>query len=153
MSKPAQSKASNEEVLAADIFNRATRLHEHHYGQINELLLLWGMTSLQFYTLRILYANMTSPLGMPSGQIGQQLTTRVPDLTRLLDRMVDKGWVTKKRDEQNRRLVRASITLVGARLVESAQNPVSALQVELLSNLNQSEKANLKQLLEHALNG
>ena len=66
-----------------------------------------GITEQQYYVLRIL--DETEARGLPCLEIARQLPTPAPDVTRLLDRMLRAGLVTRERDESDRRVVMAAI--------------------------------------------
>lgn len=138
--------------LEAGIFMAATRYSDQTLAEMNKLLSLWGMTVLQHSALRALYVHDRDGQGMSSHEIGQHLHTRVPDLTRLLDRLADKGWLIRERDTQNRRVVRSRLTEVGVELVESAQTSLQALEETQLAGLTEIDKRELLRLLEKALN-
>jgi DNA-binding MarR family transcriptional regulator len=138
-------------TIEADIFAAATRFSDHTLTEMNKLLSLWGMTVLQHTTLRILYVHDRAGTGLSGNEIGQYLHTRVPDLTRLLDRLADKGWLVRERDAQNRRVVRSRLTDIGAELVESAHTSLQALEKEQLAHLSEADKQELLRLLGKAL--
>ena len=133
--------------IEADIF-RGTVIHsDKTLAAINQLLSIWGMTALQHSALQVIYVHDTDNVGLPSGEIGKHLVTRVPDVTRLLDRMADKGWLTRERDALNRRIVRAKLTDIGVELVESAHTSLVALEKEQLTHMSDTDKSELKRLL------
>lgn len=137
--------------IESDIFIAATRYSDQTLTEMNQLLSLWGMTVLQHNTLRILYVHDWEGAGLSSGEIGKHLYTRVPDLTRLLDRLADKGWLVRERDENNRRVVRSRLTEIGIELVESAHTTLKAQEEKQLAHLGESDKQELKRLLDLAL--
>jgi DNA-binding MarR family transcriptional regulator len=69
----------------------------------------------QYNVLRILRG---SPDGLASGEIGNRLITRDPDITRLLDRLEKRGLISRQRPVQDRRTVMAKITPAGIALVD-----------------------------------
>ena len=140
-----------ESSIESDIFTAATSLSDQALAEVHELLSIWGMTPLQYNALRVLYAEDQQDIGLPSKEIGSRLTTRVPDVTRLLDRMVDKGWITRERDTVNKRVVRSRLTVIGIELVESAHAPLSELESNLLDHLSTQEKTTLLDLLGKAM--
>jgi len=94
MSNQRKRKASIGNVsIESEIFKSATSFSDQTLAQVNELLSIWGMTPLQYNALRVIYVEDKEDIGIPSKEIGSRLYTRVPDVTRLLDRMVDKGWI------------------------------------------------------------
>jgi DNA-binding MarR family transcriptional regulator len=71
----------------------------------------YGLTPTQYNVLRIL--NGAGPDGLCGTEIGRRLISQVPDVTRLLDRMVAAGLVERERDPGNRRFVTARLTDAG----------------------------------------
>ena len=136
-----------------EIFKSAITLSDKVLAEANQLLSIWGMTVLQYNALRVLYVKDSDDKGLPSKEIGSRLYTRVPDVTRLLDRMVDKGWITRERDASNKRVVRSRLTQVGIELVESAYMPMMELEAKQLAHLSEDEKQTLSKLLNKAMNG
>jgi DNA-binding MarR family transcriptional regulator len=134
-----------------DIFVSATKLSDKFLSEANKLLSIWGMTTLQYSALRVLYVKDSTDEGLPSKEIGKRLYTRVPDVTRLLDRMVEKGWVSRERDSVNRRIVRTSLTEIGIDLVESAYAPLMELESKQLIHMTTEEKETLSRLIKKAL--
>ncbi len=138
--------------IESEIFKSATSFSDQTLAQVNELLSIWGMTPLQYNALRVIYVEDKQDTGIPSKEIGSRLYTRVPDVTRLLDRMVDKGWITRERDKINKRVVRSRLTDIGMELVESAHAPLAELETKQLDHLSDDEKNALSTLLNKALN-
>jgi len=143
-------KDMGEVKIETDIFMNAVKLSDKTLAEANKLLSIWGMTMLQYSTLRILYVKDINNQGLSSKEIRQGLYTRVPDVTRLLDRLVDKGWITRERDTLNRRVVRSRLTDIGVELVESAYKPLQELESKQLSLLTEEEKEIMARLLGKA---
>jgi len=137
--------------IETEIFTSAVKLSDKTLAEANQLLSIWGMTVLQYNALRVLYVKDTANEGLPSKEIGRRLYTRVPDVTRLLDRLADKGWLTRERDPINRRVVRSRLTKIGAELVESIYMPLQELESKQLATLTEEEKKTLATLLNKAL--
>src|SRR3954471_20091039 len=83
------------------------------------------LTPAQYNTLRILRG--AGPDALTCGEIGERLVSPGPDVTRLLDRMEQQGLVTRLRDVEDRRVVRARITEKGLDLLEELDEPVGRL--------------------------
>jgi len=135
----------------AQIFSASVKLSDQMLSEANQLLSVWGMTPLQYNALRVLYVKDNQDNGLPSKEIGQRLYTRVPDVTRLLDRLAEKGWVTRERDPNNKRVVRTRLTDIGIKLVESAFMPLQDLESKQLAHMSEDEKQKLSELLLKAL--
>lgn len=138
--------------IETEIFKAATRYSDQTLAEVNELFSIWGMTPLQYNALRVIYREDKEDLGLPSKEIGSRLYTRVPDVTRLLERMVDKGWINRERDPVNKRVVRSRLTDIGLELVESAQSPLLELEKLQMNHFSEDEKNTLLKLLNKLLN-
>lgn len=153
MSKKPNRKASiGKPHLEEGVFMSAIALGDQALAESNKLLSIWGMTALQYNALKVMYVEDSEDEGLPSKEIGQRLYTRVPDVTRLLERMVDKGWITRDRDLVNKRVVRSKLTDIGIQLVESAFLPLKESNTKLLGHLTEIEKTELARLLKKAKN-
>ena len=137
--------------IESEIFISANSYSDKALAEMSELLSIWGMTPLQYNALRVLYVEDSENMGLPSKEIGSRLYTRVPDVTRLLDRMADKGWLTRERDSMNKRVVRSRLTDIGMDLVESAHAPLMEWESQQLAHLSEEEKKTLARLLDKAL--
>jgi DNA-binding MarR family transcriptional regulator len=84
----------------------------------NEMLREFGITTTQYNVLRILRG--AGAAGLCGREIGERLVSRVPDVSRLLDRMEDMGLLGKRRDAIDRRHVTARITAKGRRVLDEA---------------------------------
>ena len=84
----------------------------------NEILREFGITQTQYNVLRILRGAGAS--GLCGKEIAERLVSRVPDVSRLLDRMEETGLLGKKRDAADRRHVTARLTAKGKRVLDEA---------------------------------
>ena len=78
------------------------------------------------------------------------MLTRVPDVTRLVDRLVEAGYAERSRQDHDRRVVRVRILKAGLTLLEKLDAPVDALPTQLFAALSQSELQKLNLLLVKA---
>jgi DNA-binding MarR family transcriptional regulator len=84
-----------------------------------------GLTGTQYNVLRILRG--AEPAGLACREIGERMITHDPDITRLLDRMEKRGLITRERQTQDRRVVKARITAQGLALLKTLDQPVREL--------------------------
>jgi DNA-binding MarR family transcriptional regulator len=108
-----------------------------------------GVTPQQFNVLRIL-ADDAGGEGLRCSSISDRLTNRVPDITRLLDRLERAGLVERHRDPKDRRVVRAALTDTGRALVERMAAPLDEAFRALFSHLDEDELDQLTTLLKKA---
>lgn len=102
----------------------------------------------QYNTLRILRG--AQPDALTCGEIGERLVSPGPDVTRLLDRLEQRGLVTRLRDAEDRRVVRARITPEGSALLAGLDEPVDHTLGRLLGHLGPAKLRTLVELLEEA---
>jgi DNA-binding MarR family transcriptional regulator len=84
----------------------------------NEALRPFGITMTQYNVLRILRGAGVG--GLCGREIAERLISRVPDVSRLLDRMEEMGLLSKERDSSDKRHVTARITAKGRRVLTEA---------------------------------
>ena len=72
---------------------------------------------------------------------------QVPDVPRILDRMEKAGWVERVRAETDKRMVMATLSESGQKLVAELDEPMPAMMEELFQALNEDEQAKLNDLL------
>lgn len=106
------------------------------------------LTAQQYNALRLLEARPNE--GMPTLEVARRLVSRAPDITRLINPLVEKGWVTRTRPEGNRRMVRLAITELGQGLLKRLDDPVKACGTAQLGHLSQGDLQELCRLLRLA---
>jgi DNA-binding MarR family transcriptional regulator len=75
------------------------------------------------------------------------MLTRMPDVTRLLDRMEDAKLVARARDTEDRRLVSTRITPKGLRLLDELDEVVTQEHMRRFHHLNKTQLKSLIELL------
>jgi DNA-binding MarR family transcriptional regulator len=101
---------------------------------LNDAIRSYGITTTQYNVLRILRG--AGKAGLCGRDVGERLVAQVPDVSRLLDRMVDMGLVSRERDAADRRHVTARITPKGLRLLETVQAPLLRIERERFGHLD-----------------
>jgi DNA-binding MarR family transcriptional regulator len=102
----------------------------------------------QYNVLRILRG--VGGDGLPCVDIAGQMITRMPDITRLVDRLEAAGLVERRRTEEDRRVVLVTITAAGLALLARLDRPVLDLHRRQLGHLTRAELAELNRLLVKA---
>jgi len=110
-----------------------------------------GLCATHYNVLRILAGERSAGNdGVPVLEVRERLITRVPDITRLVDKLVELALVERVRTESDRRLVLLSITPKGERLVAELRQPILDLHGRQLGHLGKSDLTTLTALLERA---
>lgn len=105
-----------------------------------------GLTHDQYNLLRILRG--AYPAGHPRGEISARLISRAPDVTRMLDRLVGKGWVTRGGDAANRRLSIATITPKGLALLVEVDQLIVREHARYTQGMTDEDIATLRRLCQ-----
>jgi DNA-binding MarR family transcriptional regulator len=114
----------------------------------DELFEKYGLTAQQYNALRLLRGH--NPERLPTLAIAQRLVSRAPDITRLIDRLAERGLVDRERPAENRRVVLVGITENGLELLSRLDEPVRECGQKQLGHLDQSDLAELVRLLRLA---
>jgi DNA-binding MarR family transcriptional regulator len=133
--------------LEQETFLQVLRTADHLASQAAELLNSHEISPTSYNVVRILRG--AGPKGLACGEIGERLITRVPDVTRLLDRLEAKGLVIRARLTSDRRVVVARITPKGLRLLARLDEPVTSLHQQQFSHMRPEELGSLCALLEN----
>ncbi len=103
----------------------------------------------QYNVLRILRGS--HPTGLPSGEIANRMVARDPDVTRLVDRLENRGLVTRTRSQRDRRIVEVSITEKGLQLLGGLDSHVDRFPRNMLGHLGPKRLEQLSVLLEQVV--
>lgn len=129
-------------------FERALVNILYTYGWVTDkqkqFFLPFGITTKQYNILRIL-RGADSP--MTTSQIRDRMLDKMSDTTRLIDRMIKKGWVQKNINDVDRRLVDIVISEGGLSLLREIEVSAESLD-EILSDLTVEEARTINRLLD-----
>ena len=137
------------ETNARDAYLMLVRAHEKLTTDFVALFRDAGLTMPQYNALRIL--NGGPKEGASCQYIGERLLNRVPDVTRMIDRLIAAGLVTRSRSTEDRRVVLTKITAKGRKLIKSLERPVLQQHRDQLSHMKASDLRTLTRLLQEAL--
>jgi DNA-binding MarR family transcriptional regulator len=107
-----------------------------------------GVTLTQYNVLRILRG--AGEDGLCRNDVLARMITPVPDVTRLLDRLVTAGYVERRRDADDRRFVHTRISATGIELLARLDRPVAKLHEGQFGHMSAQEVQQLNSLLERA---
>ncbi len=108
----------------------------------------YELTAQQYNALRLLRAAYPAPVA--TLVLAGRLISRAPDITRLLDKLADRGLIARDRRAKNRRVVEVSITAAGLALLDQLAGEVRECHDRQLGHLNSRELKQLVALLEKA---
>jgi len=116
-------------------------------GEFARLFRDYGLTDAQYNALRILRGHGTR---VATRQVADEMVTREPDITRLIDRLEQVGLAARERCKEDRRVVWVTITTTGSDLLARLDQPVMDLHERQLSHLGPSKLKLLSSLLAEA---
>ena len=116
--------------LVKELEQRAGRLH---------------ITLQQYNALRILRGQYPNPAS--NMLIKQRMISAMPDISRLIDRLICKDLVSRTQNEKDKRSVNLIITKKGLELLEELETDMMLHDV-LLENLTEEEATTLNNLLD-----
>ena len=128
-------------ILAADILRR----------RLARVVEPFGITGQQYNVLRILRGGGKE--GVPTLAIAARMIEQTPGITRLLDRLEEKGLVRRQRCEADRRQVLCWITPAGLKLLDSMDEAVRELDRSSVGALRPAEQKELVRLLGRIVAG
>ncbi len=114
--------------------------------QIEARLKEFGLTGTQYNALRILRGAGAD--GLPCREIGERMITHDPDITRLLNRLEDRGLVERTRARHDRRVIYGKVTAAGLKLLRNMDRPVERQSREMLRHVGKGKLKQLIKLLE-----
>ena len=107
----AATKADDSEALLLRAYLDAVTLSESLQTRI------WHAAQLTLAQVRVLRWLAKHPRSL--GQLGSDLALAPPSMTRLVDRLEERGLIERRRDDDDRRKVMAALTPQGHRLVSA----------------------------------
>jgi DNA-binding MarR family transcriptional regulator len=108
-----------------------------------------GLTGAQYNVLRILRG--AEPGGLACSTIGERMISHDPDMTRLLDRMEKRGLITRQRQSDDRRVVKARITPSGLEILKRLEQPIQELHKHQFRHMAAARVKTLASLLVEVL--
>jgi len=113
---------------------------------LSQLLEPAGVTVQQYNVLRILRG--AGEEGLPTLTVAERMIERTPGVTRLIDRMERKGWVTRRRCTEDRRRVWCNITTAGLELLDRLDRPIEEVDQVFAAALDLPDMEKLVECLD-----
>jgi DNA-binding MarR family transcriptional regulator len=132
--------------LEEEVILNVARTAEHLAGAISGVLKEADLTITQYNVLRILRG--AGDEGLTCSEISERMVTKESDVTRLLDRVESRGFISRERPATNRRIVLVRITDEGLGVLTELDGPIDELNRKLVGHLGQKKQKSLNELLE-----
>jgi len=132
--------------LEQEVFLGLWRTYDRLRALEDELFGAHQLTAQQYNVLRLLRGERS----LPTLALAARLVSRAPDITRMLDRLEERGLVVRERLADNRRVVRVGITAAGLALLRELDPAVRACHARQLGHMAPAQLAALIDLLRVA---
>jgi DNA-binding MarR family transcriptional regulator len=107
-----------------------------------------GITATQYNVLRILRG--AGATGLCRSEIRERMVRRVPDVTRLLDRLEEQGLIGRARGGTDRRYVTTRVTRAGLKVLADLDPAVDEFHARELGHMEEARLRKLVELLAEA---
>jgi DNA-binding MarR family transcriptional regulator len=140
--------APHFDSVAQEVYLGLWRTYDRLRAYEDELFARYELTAQQYNLLRLLRA--AKPETVPTLSLTERLISRAPDVTRMIDRLEERGLVVRERSAGDRRVVRVGITDAGLDLLAEIAGPLTECHAKQLGHLSPTDLKKLSQLLAEA---
>jgi DNA-binding MarR family transcriptional regulator len=144
---PEQATSEGSCQLEQEAFVSLVRSYECLWSEQNKFFQRFDITPQQYNVLKILASRDDQGHGIACQAIGEQLLNRVPDITRLLDRLEQAGLIWRERCCSDRRVVRTHLTETGRSKVHAVGVPLREALKARFGHMSADEVRELGRLL------
>ena len=114
--------------------------------RVSQELKEFDITEPQYNVLRILKGKKGNPVNV--GEIQSQMVQRTSNVTRIVDKLIKKGLVSRQECPTNRRKMDITITTVGNTFSEKLNKKVQDFHLPMTKNLTEEEAKTLTKLMK-----
>ena len=129
--------------LNSELLTRLIQTYQRLNSELNNFLKPFGITLQQYNVLKILNG-AKEPLS--TSVIRQRMLEPMADASRLVQRLLNKGLVTRIASAKDKRLVDISITAEGIQFIDKLKN-LDRIIENMYDNIDQEEAGKLNDLL------
>jgi DNA-binding MarR family transcriptional regulator len=145
--RPAR-KSRRFDSLEQEAFLNLWRAYDRLRALEDDLFSRHDLTPQQYNALRLLRG--AHPAKLATLELAGCLVSRAPDITRLLDKLAERGLIERDRPPDNRRVVNVGITDAGIALLRDLQEPLADCHARQLGHLSKKQLHDLIALLQEA---
>lgn len=146
MTAPIRPRSPAQDAMIA-LFSAAGAARRHISAELER----FGLAPQQYNVLRILRG--AHPQALPTMEIVERMLERAPGITRLIDRLEEKGLVARSRSPNDRRSMHCAITERGLALLAEMDRPIDEADMAVFAALDEAEIGQLHALLDRVRAG
>ena len=136
------------DTLEQEAFLGLWRTYDRLRALEDALFARYDLTPQQYNALRVLRGE--HPETVRTLDLAARLVSRAPDITRMLDKLEERGLIERERPADNRRVVHVGITRAGVDLLGELRDPVRECHARQLGHLSRKDLESLIALLKAA---
>ena len=126
------------------------RTNDQFQNQLGRVLRQHGLTTSQYNVLRILRGQKGEPIAVQS--LAARMIDPSSNTSRIIDKLVEKGWTNRQVCPEDRRRADVSITPSGITVLTGLDAPINAMLSRSLSGVDETTRIQLNGALAHVLN-
>ncbi len=134
--------------IESEVYLNIVLLAQELGSPVKSLLKTAGLSPAQYNVLRILRG--AGDEGLTCSEVGKRMVHRVPDVTRILDRLECRGLIARRRRDDDRRVVCAQILPAGQTLIDPLDGPIATVHANTLGAMPPEQLHALRDLLDAA---
>ncbi len=123
------------DVAVSEVMQSLRRIFKAIQDYSHEVSSKFGITGPQLWALKTISQNESLSLR----DLSERMYLHPSTITGVVDRLERKGYVTRKRDQVDRRVIYVQLTAEGRKLVKKAPNPAQGKLIYGLKNLKKGE--------------
>jgi MarR family 2-MHQ and catechol resistance regulon transcriptional repressor len=109
-----------------------------------------GITPPQYNVLRILRGQKGTPIAVQS--LAARMVDPSSNTSRIIDKLVDKGWADRQVCPEDRRRADVSITPAGADMLQGLDTPIQSMLTQSLQGVSDNTRLQMNAALAQVLN-
>jgi MarR family transcriptional regulator, organic hydroperoxide resistance regulator len=129
------AKPNSPDVAISETMQSLRRIIKAIQDYSQEVSRQFGVTGPQLWALKTISQSETLSLS----ELGKEMYLHPSTMTGLIDRLEKKGFVQRKREQKDRRVIDLRLTAKGTALVKKAPNPIQGKMIHGLKKLNRGE--------------
>lgn len=137
-------KTVSKKTAIAEIVQSLRRIFKAIHQYSEEVLKEFGVTGPQLWLLKTLREEG----GTSVGELSEKMYLHISTVSGIIDRLETKGYVVRKREAPDRRVVTVHLTAAGKRIVDRAPEPSQGKLLYSLQTLSEKEVLEMHDALQ-----
>lgn len=137
-------KTVSKKTAIAKIVQSLRRIFKAIHQYSEEVLKEFGVTGPQLWLLKTLREEG----GTSVGELSEKMYLHISTVSGIIDRLETKGYVVRKREAPDRRVVTVHLTAAGKRIVDRAPEPSQGKLLYSLQTLSEKEVLEMHDALQ-----